>query len=327
MPPFDFKKEFKELYKSTKKPRVVEPSLANFLAVRGKGDPNEYDGNFKKDVAALYSVAYTIKMSKMGAYEIPGYFDFVVPPLEAFWRQDGSGEGILDYARKADLHYLLALRIPEYVDQAVLEWACAEAARKKKIDASKVEIVAIDEGLSIQGTHIGPYDAEPETLELLRLYAQEKRSSLTFLRQDSTTRFTSPIRIVASPRSSKPSCASPRGVLSENPPLKYRSSVARRRGRRFALDASGRGQYAKGASPLQSGEAPFFCSGESAPNSILSRLPPETSAYGRRRHLPSRPPKLRRSDINTCRPLSESLARRGRRFPPSSQSARRRRRF
>lgn len=81
-------------------------------------------------------------MSKMGAYEIPGYFDFVVPPLEAFWRQDGSDEGILDYARKADLHYLLALRIPEYVDQAVLEWARAEAARKKKIDASKVEIVA-----------------------------------------------------------------------------------------------------------------------------------------------------------------------------------------
>lgn len=173
MPPFDFKKEFKELYKSTKKPRVVEPSLANFLAVRGKGDPNDPEGNFKKDVAALYSVAYTIKMSKMGAYKIPGYFDFVVPPLEAFWRQDGSDEGILDYARKADLHYLLALRIPEYVDQAVLEWARAEAARKKKIDASKVEIVAIDEGLSIQGTHIGPYDAEPETLELLRLYAQE----------------------------------------------------------------------------------------------------------------------------------------------------------
>ena len=142
MPPFDFKKEFKELYKSTKKPRVVEPSLANFLAVRGKGDPNDPEGNFKKDVAALYSVAYTIKMSKMGAYAIPGYFDFVVPPLEAFWRQDGSDEGILDYARKADLHYLLALRIPEYVDQAVLEWARAEAARKKKIDASKVEIVA-----------------------------------------------------------------------------------------------------------------------------------------------------------------------------------------
>ncbi len=173
MPPFDFKKEFKELYKPTKKPLVVEPPDSSFLAVRGEGDPNDPDGNFKEDVGALYSVAYAIKMSKMGACKLHGYFDFVVPPLEAFWRQDGSDEGVLDYARKADFHYLLALRAPDFVDQDVLEWARAEAARKKKIDASKVEIVTIDEGLSIQGTHIGPYDAEPETLESLRLYAQE----------------------------------------------------------------------------------------------------------------------------------------------------------
>ena len=97
---FDYKKEYKEFYLPPRTPGIVTVPAMNFLAVRGQGDPNEEGGTYKQALELLYAVAYTIKMSKMGKHKLEGYFDYVVPPLEGLWWQEGV-HGV-DNSRKAD---------------------------------------------------------------------------------------------------------------------------------------------------------------------------------------------------------------------------------
>ena len=104
---FDYKKEYREFYMPKAKPEIVNVPKMNYIAVRGSGDPNLEDGDYKAAIGLLYAVAYTIKMSKKGNHKIDGYFDFVVPPLEGFWWQDGI-DGI-DYAHKQDFHWISAI--------------------------------------------------------------------------------------------------------------------------------------------------------------------------------------------------------------------------
>ena len=168
---FDYKKEYKEYYLPPKKPGVVEVPEMAFLAVRGHGDPNEEGGAYKDALEMLYGVAYTIKMSKKGDHRIEGYFDFVVPPLEGFWWQDGV-LGV-DYARKEDFNWISAIRVPDFVTRSEFEWAVEEATAKKKRDFSQVELLTIEEGLCVQCLHVGPYDDEPATVEAMRAFAEE----------------------------------------------------------------------------------------------------------------------------------------------------------
>ena len=113
---FDFKKEYKEFYLPKNKPQIVTVPPMNYIAVRGKGDPNEEGGAYKAAIGVLYAIAYTIKMSKMGDHRIDGYFDFVVPPLEGFWWQDGV-EGI-DYTNKSTFNWRSVIRMPDFVTKA-----------------------------------------------------------------------------------------------------------------------------------------------------------------------------------------------------------------
>ncbi len=168
---FDYKKGYKEYYLPPKKPGVVEVPEMAFLAVRGHGDPNEEGGAYKDALEMLYGVAYTIKMSKKGDHRIEGYFDFVVPPLEGFWWQDGV-LGV-DYARKEDFNWISAIRVPDFVTRSEFEWAVEEATAKKKRDFSQVELLTIEEGLCVQCLHVGPYDDEPVTVEAMRAFAEE----------------------------------------------------------------------------------------------------------------------------------------------------------
>ena len=124
-----------------------------FLAVRGHGDPNEEGGEYKDALEMLYSVAYTIKMSKKGDHRIEGYFDFVVPPLEGFCWQDGVFG--VDYARKEDFNWVSAIRVPDFVTRGEFEWAVEEATAKKK-RLFQVELLTIEEGLCVQCLHVGP---------------------------------------------------------------------------------------------------------------------------------------------------------------------------
>lgn len=172
MPTFDFKKEYREFYLPKDVPELVSVPGARFIAVRGAGDPNEEGGAYKAAIGVLYAVAYTIKMSRLGDRRIDGYFDYVVPPLEGFWQQDGI-DGV-DYARKALFRWVSVIRLPDFVTRADFDWAVAEAARKKKLDCSGAELLSLEEGLCVQCMHIGPYDSEPATVARMDAFLADR---------------------------------------------------------------------------------------------------------------------------------------------------------
>ncbi|MBQ8922997.1 MAG: GyrI-like domain-containing protein [Oscillospiraceae bacterium] len=165
---FDYKKEYREFYMPPKTPTIVTVPPMQFIAVRGQGDPNTEGGAYQQAIGLLYGIAFTIKMSKKGSHQIEGYFDYVVPPLEGFWQQDGGQE--IDYARKDDFKWISLIRLPDFVKKEDVEWAVSEASAKKKADFSKVEFLTYDEGLCVQCMHIGSYDDEPETVRLMHEY-------------------------------------------------------------------------------------------------------------------------------------------------------------
>ena len=167
---FDFKKEYKEFYMPKNKPQIVTVPPANYIAVRGQGDPNEEGGAYKQAIGVLYAIAYTIKMSKLGDHRMEGYFDFVVPPLEGFWWQEGI-EGV-DYANKAAFHWISVIRLPDFVTEAKFQWAAEEAARKKKLDCSMAEFLTLEEGLCVQIMHHGPFDEEPATVAVMDAFLE-----------------------------------------------------------------------------------------------------------------------------------------------------------
>ena len=169
---FDFKKEYKEFYLPKNKPSIVTVPKMNYIAVRGSGDPNAEGGEYKESISLLYGIAFTIKMSKMGDHRIDGYFDYVVPPLEGFWWQQGM-TGI-DYNHKEKFEWISVIRLPDFVAKADFEWAKEEATKKKKTDFSKVELFSYDEGLCVQCMHIGSYDDEPATIDAMHEFIEKE---------------------------------------------------------------------------------------------------------------------------------------------------------
>ena len=169
--PFDFKKEYKEFYLPPAKPVVVIVPKANYIAVRGKGDPNDESGAYQQAIGVLYAVAYTLKMSYKTDHRIEGFYDYVVPPLEGFWWQEGI-EGI-DYRDKSTFCWISVIRLPDFITQADFDWAVENASKKKKIDCSSAEFLTIDEGLCVQIMHVGPYDNEPASVALMDKFLTE----------------------------------------------------------------------------------------------------------------------------------------------------------
>ena len=165
---FDFKKEYKEFYLPKNKPEIVNVPKANYIAIKGKGDPNQEGGAYKEAIGVLYAVAYTLKMSYKTDYKIKGFFEYVVPPLEGFWWQDNV-EGI-DYSNKSSFNWISVIRLPDFVTKKDFDWAIETATRKKKIDCSSAEFMTIDEGLCVQIMHLGSYDDEPASVALMDEY-------------------------------------------------------------------------------------------------------------------------------------------------------------
>ena len=168
---FDFKKEYKEFYMPKNKPGVVIVPKANYIAVRGKGDPNEENGAYQQAIKVLYAVAYTLKMSYKTDYKIEGFFEYVVPPLEGFWWQDNTDGA--DYTDKSAFNWISVIRLPDFITKADFEWAVETATKKKKTDCSSAEFLTIDEGLCVQIMHIGSYDDEPTTVALMDEYLEQ----------------------------------------------------------------------------------------------------------------------------------------------------------
>jgi hypothetical protein len=168
---FDFKKEYKEFYMPKNKPEIVTVPKANYIAIRGKGDPNEVCGAYQQAISVLYAVAYTLKMSYKTDHKIEGFFEYVVPPLEGFWWQDGI-DGI-DYTDKTSFNWISVIRLPEFITQKDFEWAVETATKKKKLDCSSAELMTIDEGLCVQIMHLGSFDDEPATIALIDEYLEK----------------------------------------------------------------------------------------------------------------------------------------------------------
>ena len=168
---FDFKKEYKEFYLPKNSPEIVTVPPAHYIAVRGQGDPNEEGGAYQKAIGVLYAVAYTLKMSYKTDHRIEGFYEYVVPPLEGFWWQEGV-QGV-DYANKAAFHWISVIRLPEFVTEQDFAWAVETASHKKKLDCSAAEFLTVEEGLCVQIMHLGPYDDEPATVALMDRYLQE----------------------------------------------------------------------------------------------------------------------------------------------------------
>ncbi len=168
---FDFKKEYKEFYMPKNKPQIINVPKTNYIALRGKGNPNEEGGAYQQAISILYAVAYTLKMSYKTDYKIKGFFEYVVPPLEGFWWQDGV-DGV-DLSDKSTFNWISVIRLPDFVTKADFEWAVKAASQKKKTDCSKAEFMTIEEGLCVQVMHTGSYDDESATVALLDAYLEQ----------------------------------------------------------------------------------------------------------------------------------------------------------
>lgn len=168
---FDFKKEYKTFYMPKNKPEIVIVPTANYIAVRGQGNPNEESGDYQKAITVLYAVAYTLKMSYQTEHKIAGFYEYVVPPLEGFWRQNNC-HGI-DYAAKDTFHWISVIRLPDFVTKKDFDWAVETAAKKKKLDCSSAEFLTIEEGLCVQMMHFGSFDDEPATVAVMDRFLNE----------------------------------------------------------------------------------------------------------------------------------------------------------
>lgn len=168
---FDFKKEYKEFYMPKNNPSIVDVPAANYIAVRGKGDPNEEGGAYQQAISVLYAVAYTLKMSYKTDHKIEGFFEYVVPPLEGFWWQEGIAG--VDYSDKAGFNWVSVIRLPDFVTKKDFEWAVETATKKKKLDCSKAELITVEEGLCVQILHTGSYDDEPATVAVMDEYLKK----------------------------------------------------------------------------------------------------------------------------------------------------------
>lgn len=168
---FDFKKEFKEFYMPKNKAQIVNIPKMNYIAVRGKGDPNKEGGAYQQAFGVLYALAYTLKMSYKTDYKIEGFFEYVVPPLEGFWWQDDANG--FDYSNKDTFNWISVIRLPDFVTEKDFAWAKEAAAAKKKLDCSSAEFLTVDEGLCVQIMHIGAFDDEPASVALMDNYLHE----------------------------------------------------------------------------------------------------------------------------------------------------------
>ncbi|MGN0831976.1 MAG: GyrI-like domain-containing protein [Candidatus Ornithospirochaeta sp.] len=169
---FDYKKEYKEFYLPPKKPVIVTIPKMNYIAIRGKGDPNEEDGEYKRAMSLLYPIAYTLKMSPRSGKETEGYFEYVVPPLEGLWWQEGI-DGF-DLKRKNLFNWISLIRLPEFFNESDVDWAKEEVKRKKDLDTSSLEFFTYKEGLCVKMMHIGSFDNEGESVKLMNEFIKKE---------------------------------------------------------------------------------------------------------------------------------------------------------
>ncbi len=173
MDKIDYKKTEKHLY-MPKAPAIVRVPEMTFFAVDGAGDPNT-SPDYAQAMEILYGLSFTVKMSKMGGEEPAGYFEYVVPPLEGLWWTEDPGFDGRPPADKSDFRWTSLIRQPDFVDEAIFDWAVERLAGKKpELPLSKARFLRWEEGLCSHVLHVGPYDSEPATIDRLRAFTEEQ---------------------------------------------------------------------------------------------------------------------------------------------------------
>jgi hypothetical protein len=167
----NLKKQEKNWYGVGVKPTLITLPKLRYITVQGIGDPNEANGEYALALKCLYPVAYTLKMSQKQGYSIPGFENYVVPPLEGFWWQEGI-KGF-DPTRKDSLSFIVMLRLPDFIRLEDLEWSKERVMTKKKLNISNVLFREFEEGKCVQCLHIGPYHSEPLTTQKMHDFIHE----------------------------------------------------------------------------------------------------------------------------------------------------------
>ncbi len=158
----DMRKLHKHLYGPPQEPVPVEVPPLDYLMIDGEGDPNTSEW-FQAAMEALYAVAYSIKFAVKAQ---DADLDFVVPPLEGLWWAEDMAAFRLD--DKSNWLWTLMIMMPDPVDEAIYQAGYRAACERKcLVAADEMRFEALDEGLSAQVMHIGPYDAEGPTIARL----------------------------------------------------------------------------------------------------------------------------------------------------------------
>ncbi len=168
----DFKKTQKEYYQTKLTPSVVDVCSMKFITFEGSGNPKDDNSDFINGIKLLYPVAYTLSMSYKSDYKIKDFVNFVVPPLEGYWWQEGI-KGY-DPSRKDLFRFILKIRMPDFITLNDFNWAINKASSKnKENDYSKLSFEEYKEGLVVQCLHIGSYDTEFDTTKKMHEFIKD----------------------------------------------------------------------------------------------------------------------------------------------------------
>lgn len=176
----EWRKHEKELYVPKAKPTLVTIPKQSFITIKGQGNPNHED--FSERIGVLYSIAYAIRMMPKKGYTPDGYFEYTVYPLEGVWdlTEEGRNSEILN---KDELLYTIMIRQPEFVTPEIFEKALNEVKKKKPHPIlDDVVFEEIEDGLSVQMLHVGPYDDEPMTFEKMKEFIKEQNLKIVSLK-------------------------------------------------------------------------------------------------------------------------------------------------
>ncbi len=170
----EWKKAEKAIYMPKRKPEKVVIPKFKFFTIEGEGNPN--DEFFGEYIGVLYSLSYVVRMSHKKGMAPDGYYEYTVYPLEGVWdlkaaAKKGGGKKF----SKDDLVFTLMMRQPDFVDAhfaaKIIEWT-KENKPHELLDQVKFE--ELEEGPCVQMLHVGPYDDEPQSFQVMEAFAQEQ---------------------------------------------------------------------------------------------------------------------------------------------------------
>ena len=174
-PKHEWRKQEKEVYCPKQKPTLIKVPRYKFISISGEGNPNEEP--FKERIQALYPIAYGIKMTAKKPGMAPErHYDFTVYPLEGVWDiNDEAKKNYTGTINKDDLVYDIMIRQPDFVTEEFFR-EILEISKTKKADPlfEEVKFIDIEEGPCLQMLHIGPFETEQETFEIMEEYATQQ---------------------------------------------------------------------------------------------------------------------------------------------------------